>query len=167
MYLRRLLVYLFIKKGETSSVANYRPVSLLPLFSKIIEKSMARRLVDFLDRFSLLSDDQYRLRRGLSTADTLVNYIDHLYGCLDRGEHVISVFVDFSRAFDTVKHDILLSKMEMYGIRGKSNEWFKSYLSGRSQQVRVNTSISDKSRIINGLPQGSVLGSSFISNICK
>ena len=147
------------KKGVHSDVGNYRPVSLLSFFSKILEKCIAVRLVSFLDNFSILNPDQFGFRRGLSTTDALLDYMEFLYKNIDEKKHVISVFVDFSKAFDTVKHDILLSKLEMYGIRGVANDWFRSYLTGRSQRVRVGSSISEEKLIINGVPQGSVLGS--------
>ena len=146
------------KKGVHSDVGNYRPVSLLPFFSKILEKCIAVRLVGFLDDFSVLNPDQFGFRRGLSTSDALLDYMEFLYKNIDEKKHVISVFIDFSKAFDTVKHDILLSKLEMYGIRGVANDWFRSYLTGRSQRVRVGSCISEEKLIINGVPQGSVLG---------
>ena len=83
--------------------------------------------------------------------------MDNLYERLNDGKHTISVFVDFSKDFDTVKHDILLSKMEMCGVRGIVNDWFKSYLSGRSQCVKIGSSVSELSVVLHGVPQGSVL----------
>ena len=146
------------KKGDTSDVGNYRPVSILPLFSKVIERCIACRLSSFLDRFSILSHNQFGFRQGLSTVDALVSFTEYLYGNLDEGKHVISVFVDFSKAFDTVNHSILLSKLELYGVRGNALRWFTSYLSARRQCVRIGSSVSNESFVVNGVPQGSVLG---------
>ena len=151
--LKRAVVVPIYKKGESSNVCIYRPVSLLPVFSKIIEKCTVKRLVDYLNRFSILSVNQYGFRKGISTVDALLDYMSYiyLYECLEEGKHAISVSIDFSKAFDTVKHDILLSKLEICGVRGIAYEWFRSYLSGRTQCVKIGTSISDLCCVENGV----------------
>ena len=146
------------KKGDKSDMKNYRPISILPLFSKVIEKCVARRLESFMSRFSVMCSNQYGFRKGLSTIDAIVNYSEYICRNLEEHNHVIGVFIDYSKAFDTVNHRILLSKLEAYGVRGVTLNWLRSYLDGRRQCVRVGNSYSDYKSVSIGVPQGSVLG---------
>lgn len=146
------------KKGDKTNVNNYRPISILPLFGKVLEKCVARRLVSFADHCSIICDNQFGFRKGLSTVDAIVDYSEYICRNLEEHKHVIGVFIDYSKAFDTVNHSILLSKLEAYGIRGLALDWFRSYLDNRRQCVRVGSSYSDYGSISFGVPQGSVLG---------
>ena len=146
------------KSGEKTDVQNYRPISILPIFSKIIEKVVHHQLYGFLQRNRILSPNQYGFRKKLSTSDAITDMLQYLYDNLDKGHTVISIFLDFSKAFDTVNHNILLKKLELYGIRGVPHEWFRSYLSNRSQFVSTNNVSSNIENIHYGVPQGSNLG---------
>ena len=146
------------KKGSKSDVNNYRPISLLNIFSKIIEKLMKYFLIEYIDSSNILSPHQYGFQSGKSTQDALVKFSNLVYNQLDQSNHVLSIFIDFTKAFDTVPHHILLKKLEFYGIRGNLNKWFKDYLSNRSQQTYANNHMSNIREITFGVPQGSVLG---------
>ena len=117
---------------------HYRPVYLLCILSKVFEKIMYNRIIKFLDKFSILYEYQFRFRRKRSTHMTLISLIDKLTQAIENGEHVISVFLDFSKAFDTVDHKILLDKLYHYGVRGCAHKWFSSYLTDGQQFVTYN-----------------------------
>ena len=148
-------VYKTVDKCEFK---NYRPISLLPCFSKILEKMMYKRLLNYLSRISVLSDHQYGLRKNLSTNFALIDLIDRITSAIDNKEFVVRAFLDLSKAFDTVNHNLLLQKLEFYGIRGIALDWFKNYITSRYQCVRYNNELSYKKEITCGVPQGSVLG---------
>ena len=146
------------KSGENSNVNNFRPISILPIFSKIFEKIVYQQLYGFLMKNKFFAQEQFGFRRNLSTSDAIVDMTQFVYDSLDRGGIVVSFFLDFSKAFDCVNHNILLRKLEAFGVRGLANNWFRSYLSGRSQYVGVNKSVSSRKLIEYGVPQGSTLG---------
>ena len=146
------------KKGLTTKTSNYRPISLLSIFSKIFEKVMYQRLYKFLDIYELLFNMQFGFRSGHSTDHALVSLTESIKSSLDKNRVGCGIFIDLQKAFDTVNHDILLKKLEHYGIRGTALSWFKSYLSDRKQFVSVNGISSLTSDITCGVPQGSVLG---------
>ena len=146
------------KSGSASSVCNYRPISILPLFSKIFEKIVHKQLSDFLSTNNLLNPNQFGFRKNRSTADAIADMTQNIYDSLDRGDTVISFFLDFSKAFDTVNHGILLQKLQLYGIRNTALNWFHSYLSGRLQYVSLDGFNSQVHLIDRGVPQGSILG---------
>ena len=119
---------------------------------------MKKYLIEYITTNNILSTNQYGFQKGKSTQDALINFSKLLYEQLDQSNHVLSIFIDFSKAFDTVPHDILLKKLDHYGIRGEVKQWFQDYLSNRSQQTYVNNHLSNPSSIRAGVPQGSVLG---------
>ena len=137
---------------------NYRPVSLLCILSKVFEKVMYSRLVHFLESFKILIENQFGFRKQHSSYMALMIIMDKLIKALDDGDFVIGVFLDFSKAFDTDDHDILLSKLFYYGIRGVALNWFQSYLCGRRQYVTYNDYKSPVLEVKCGVPQGSILG---------
>ena len=138
--------------------SNYRPVSVLPLLSKILERLMYNRLILYINRYGLLYEYQFGFQKGKSTHMALITLIDKISEALDQGELVIGIFLDFSKAFDTVDHGILLQKLELYGVQDIALKWFESYLSNRLQYVTYNNVKSDKENVKCGVPQGSILG---------
>jgi hypothetical protein len=146
------------KAGDKLSINNYRPISLLPLFSKIYEKVVRRQLFNFLTKFNILHPDQYGFQPNKSTSHAIIDYLQQLYSNIDSGDPVFSIFLDFRKAFDCVDHTILLSKLQYYGIRGLAHNWFASYLQSRKQYVSINGVDSSVTNISHGVPQGSVLG---------
>ena len=123
------------KSGDNTLFNNYRPVSVLPLFSKILERIVYNRLIEFFNKHSVLYDYQFGFRKLYSTHMALITLIDKLSNALDEGSKVVGIFLDFSKAFDTIDHDILLLKLEHYGVRGLALDWFKNYLNSRFQYM--------------------------------
>ena len=146
------------KKGDSKLCSNYRPISSLPFLSKIYERLMANRIVSFFNKHSLFSEKQYGFLKGRSTQDALLNFAENIYDALNAKSFNISVLIDLKSAFDTVNHSILLSKLELYGIRGHPLNWFKSYLSDRKFSVSLSGSSSPDKTVNIGIPQGSILG---------
>ena len=130
------------KKGSKTNANNYRPISLLHIFSKIFEKIMKKHLVQFIERNNVLSVNQFGFQKGKGTLEALTKFSTYLHQNLDSSKYIVSIFVDFSKAFDVVPHDLLLTKLSHYGIRGKMNDWFKDYLSDRSHQTIIDGNIS-------------------------
>ena len=146
------------KGGDSSYMVNYRPVSVLPVFSKVLERIMYDRVIDFINLNDLLHKLQFGFRALHSTSIALMILVDKITKALHSGEYVLGVFIDFSKAFDTVNHEILLRKLHFYGITGTAYKWFASYLHDRSQYVTYNNTSSSKKPISCGVPQGSILG---------
>ena len=139
------------KKGPQNEIQNYRPISILPTYSKIIEKCMSSRLVNYLEKCDILCSNQFGFRSGLSTNDAIAKFVEDIYDSFNNKKHTISIFLDFKNAFDTVNHKILLDKLYRYGIRGVANEWFKNYLSNMKQRVRIRNSFSECMNVWIGL----------------
>lgn len=147
------------KKDDPCDPGNYRPISLLSTFSKIFEKIMAKRMVSFLNSGNFFCESQFGFREGKNTEDALVMFLEEVHSNLDRNRKVAGLFVDLTKAFDLVDHNLLLSKLYKAGFRGSIYHWFASYLKGRKQMVRCNGANSDIMSLIDkGVPQGSVLG---------
>ena len=156
--LKIAMVIPIFKKGAAGNNSNYRPISLLPIFSKIFEKLMHKRLYSFLEMHETLFEMQFGFRTGHSTEHALVSLSEKIKCTLDSGNVGCGIFIDLQKAFDTVNHRILLQKLEHYGIRGIALQWFQSYLHNRKQFVSVNGHSSRLSNITCGVPLGSVLG---------
>lgn len=150
------LVMPVFKKGLTTKKSNYRPMSLLSNFSKIFEKIMYQHLYKFLDICDLLFDMQFGFRSGHSIDHALVSLTESIKLSLDNSRVGCGIFIDLQKAFDTANHDILLKKLDHYGIRGTALSWFKSYLCDCKQFVSVNGLSSLTCDITCGVPQGSV-----------
>ena len=149
---------IFKDKGSNLDCSNYRPISLLSNINKIIEKLMHSRLYNFLSIHNCIYDYQFGFRKNHSTNHALLNLTEEIREALDNNSFAAGVFVDLQKAFDTVDHTILLNKLNYYGIRGITNNWFKSYLSNRKQYVTINGFESEVAIMKYGVPQGSVLG---------
>ena len=149
------------KKGISSDMSNYRPIALLPFISKIMERCIFDRLSHYASVYNILAPTQFGFRKGLSTRDAIELITEKIYDAFNMrdGAFNINVYIDFQKAFDTVDHTILLTKLTMYGITGSTNALLKNYLSNRYQSVRIGNSISPPLQITKSVPQGSVLGS--------
>ena len=146
------------KKDNPHRTDNYRPISLLPAISKVFEKVVYRQVYDCLTTNNLLYKSQYGFRTLHSTELAALELTDKIYSQLDQRKIPLAIFLDLSKAFDTIDHSILLNKLRHYGIQGIPLQWFKSYLTNRLQYVQINDQISDLSQITTGVPQGSILG---------
>lgn len=146
------------KKGAKNRAENYRPISLTSIVCKLIEKFIKQAIQDYLIEHDLLSNKQHGFISGRSTVTQLLRYLDECIEEISDGSVVDVIYLDFSKAFDTVPHQRLMSKLESYGITGKVKQWVKSFLTGRSQTVKVNNDESLPAPVLSGIPQGSVLG---------
>ena len=146
------------KADADNTFSNYRPISVLPSFSKVFEKVVHRRLTDYMISKCILNKNQYGFRQNHSTYMAIQDMYNKITRAIDDREFSIGIFVDLSKAFDTINHDILLQKLEYYGIRGLALQWFKDYLTNRKQYVCYNNVSSSLMNVTCGVPQGSILG---------
>ena len=151
------------KNGDTWDVTNYRPISLLTSFSKIFETIIYTRTLEHLNKYNILSSEQYGFRKGLKTDNAIYKLTTEILNSMNNKQLVAGVFCDLEKAFDCVDHDILLTKLKFYGITGKDQALYESYLSNRYIRTvihknDVNTVSSEWLNIRQGVPQGSVLG---------
>jgi len=144
-----------LKSGDINDVSNYRPISILPVLSKLLEKIVANQLREFLERNRLLSNTQHGFRTNLSTETALMKVTDKIYNNIDNNKITLLVLCDLSKAFDSINHSILIKKLNYHFIDAF---WFDDYLLGRSQSVKIEKCISSKKEVTFGVPQGSILG---------
>ena len=145
------------KSGDTSLLGNYRPISVLPVFSKIIERIMYNRLYSFFNNNNLFFSKQFGFQKNTSTEHAILHLTNEISKAFAKKEFTIGVFIDLSKAYDTVNHGILLKKLEIYGIRGTTIKWLRSYLENRKQYISFNKhSFTDFCNIICGVPQGTL-----------
>ena len=133
--------------------------------SKILEKIVYKRLFSFLNDSDILIPNQFGFRKKHSTDYAIIQLCDKIIEALTKKEHIIGVFMDLSKAFDTIDHKILIYKLKHYGIRGIALSWFIDYLSNREQYVDFDSCSSNRLNIKCGVPQGSILGPSYFSFI--
>lgn len=146
------------KSGSKTDPGNYRPISVLPVLSKILEKLLHTRLQNYLDSINYISKQQYGFRPKSNTLTATIDLVTKIKQNIDKKNIVLGIFVDLKKAFDTVSHELLLQKLEFLGITGKALQMFKSYLTQRSQIVKINSFQSKSLPITCGIPQGSILG---------
>jgi hypothetical protein len=149
------------KKGSKTDPTNYRPISLLSIINKIIEKLLYKRLYEYFENFKIIYQYQFGFRHAYSTTMALIEITDQLREQIESKDITIGIYIDLTKAFDLVNHKMLISKLQSYGIRGTALELMKSYLSERSQYTKVDCTKSDIKKIQCGVPQGSVLGPLF------
>ena len=154
-----------LHKGKCKKIPeNYRPISLLVTISKVLEKIIYKRVYDFLHHNGSLYQSQYSFRSNHSTDNAVAELIGDVLKNLENKKHTLTIFLDLSKAFDTLEHDMIYKKLSKYGIRGTCLEWFKSYLSDRTMSLKCRTAsslkeiISDSLEVKYGTPQGSCLG---------
>ena len=147
-----------LKSGDATCVTNYRPISILPCFSKILEHIMYKRLYHFLDINNILYSKQFGFKNGHSTDQAIAHLVHDILKSFDENKYTLGVFIDLSKAFDTVNHYILLTKLKNYGVKHSNFKWFKSYLSNRQQYISHNCGKTNNMNITCGVPQGSILG---------
>ena len=146
------------KNDSYSDFNNYRPISILPVFSKFYEKVIYNRFVSFINKHNMLYEHQYGFRSNYSTSMAVIQLVNQISSSIDNKEFSLGIFLDLSKAFDTVNHKILLGKLEFYGIRGTALNWITSYLNNRKQFVEFNNVKSSYQTVKCGIPQGSILG---------
>ena len=153
------------KKGDSSLLSNYRPISLLPTISKIFERIIYNQLYQYFNDNELLAEQQYGFRAQHSTEYAAIKLFDHISKEMDSGNTPTALYIDLSKAFDTLSFDIILQKLKYYGVMGTELRLLTDYLTNRKQYVVFNNHCSDITDIVNDVPQGSILGPLFFS-IC-
>ena len=146
------------KAKSKMDIANYRPISLLTVTSKILEKIVNDRLINFLQKHSVLYEGQYGFRKQRSTSDAILDLTGNILEGFNKKMYTVALFLDMTKAFDTIDHNKLFRKLEMYGFRGTTLNWLKSYLTDRNLKVIFKGILSKKYPVTFGTPQGSVLG---------
>lgn len=146
------------KDGDEHTISNYRPISVLPIFSKVFEGVINTRLTNFFQKYKVICDKQYGFQKKKSIQDALLHIKNKIINNLENKLHTLGIFLDLRKAFDTIQHDILLKKLSNCGIRGTALLLIQDYLMNRYQYVSVNNMNSNKLIIHHGVPQGSILG---------
>ena len=146
------------KKGSNTLVTNYRPISVLPCFSKLLERVMYNRLYKFLLENNILYQKQFGFQNAHSTEHAVLQLVNQITEAFSQGKYTLGIFLDLSKAFDTVNHNILLEKLKAYGIQSENLEWFRSYLSNRKQFILYDDFKTEVKIVKCGVPQGSILG---------
>ena len=151
------------KKGDSSLLVNYRPISLLPTISKVFGRVIHDQMYEYFNQFNLLAEQQYGFRKQHSTEYAAIKLIDHVSKEMEAGKTPTSVYIDLSKAFDTLTFEVLLYKLKYYGVTDTAFDLLKSYLTNRKQYVVFDGCQSEHVEIYTGVPQGSILGPLFFS----
>lgn len=146
------------KKGDRTNPINYRPITILPTLSKILERAVHDKLYYVSLENNLFTNKQYGFRSKLCTETTILKFTDQVLRSMESGNLTGAVFLDLAKAFDTVDHNLLIKKMSSFGLTNKSINWFKSYLSNRQQITEIDHFHSSPETVTVGVPQGSILG---------
>ena len=155
------------KSGKKELLTNYRPISVLSCFSKILERIMYNRVYNYLNDNNLLFHKQFGFRKSHSTDHALIELINSTYDSFNQNKYTLGVFIDLSKAFNTVDHNILIDKLNLYGIKNNSLKWFSSYLSNRKQFIQAGAIKTSNLNVICGVPQRISLRATSFHNICK
>ena len=155
------------KAGDNSDISNYRPISVLPCSSKILERLIYNRLYKYLKKNNILYGNQFGFQGGYSNSDAIVQLDEKFFDSFEKEQFTLGVFIDLSKAFDTVDHSVLLKKLKLYVITDKNLAWFQSYLSNRKQYIEIGkNSKPDPKYVSCGAPQGSNSWNTSASSIC-
>ena len=146
------------KGGSKDDIGNYRPISVISILGKVVEKIAYDQLQTYLINNNILTNSQFGFRPRHSTQDALLNVTEKWFEVIDSGNIVGVVMIDLKKAFDTVNHSILIRKLRLYGFNEHTLNWFENYLSNRKQMTCLNGYMSDKKTVTCGVPQGSLLG---------
>jgi len=146
------------KKGCTKSCKNYRPISILSTFSKLFERAANKQISNFLEDNKMIVDNQFGFRPNRSTTTALISLTNTVLSAFDNRRALLGIFIDFSKAFDTIDHLILIQKLEQFNFSADAIAWIKSYLTNRKQVTVINKTFSQFENVCIGVPQGSILG---------
>ena len=147
------------KTGDTADISNYRPIFVLPCFSKVLKLVICNWLYKYLTDQKILHPQQFDFRKDHSTEHAIAQLVDQIYESFENDNYTVGIFIDLSTAFEIVDHTILLKKLEIYGIMGPNFAWFRSYLTNRKQHVCINNDTkTNEQKVTCGVPQGSNLG---------
>jgi hypothetical protein len=156
--LKKSIIRPIYKQGSHCEYSNYRPIAILPVINKIMEKVIVNQISTFLEKHNVISDAQHGFRQSRSTSTALAKFSDEVCGNLNNKKYIGVLFIDFKKAFDTLDHEQLLQAMDECGVRGPVLEWFRTYLSKRTLRVSVGGVSGDEAEVHTGVPTGSVYG---------
>lgn len=156
--LKQAIITPIFKSGDKLVTNNYRPISVVSNIAKIFEKCMVSRLQNHSLSHNIISPKQFGFRQNCSTENALFHFTNKIHEHLNKNEKTLAIFLDLAKAFDSISHELLLEKMEKYGIRGVALDWLKSYLSNRKALVKIDKTLSSPENVKYGVPQGTVLG---------